>query len=145
MAWGLIHGFFAVLEQSRFFLLKKLGGKTGLAAGRIYAMLVVVTAFVLFRAETFEQGFFIIGQMYGGFHFDAEAMALFFRQMTPDLLAAMAAGILFSQPVGPKLKKRIQEWTYGESVLYMGSLLLLIFCLLNLSAATFNPFIYFRF
>ena len=145
VAWGLIHGFFAVLEQSRFFLLKKLGGKTGLAAGRIYAMLVVVTAFVLFRAETFEQGFFIIGQMYGGFHFDAEAMALFFRQMTPDLLAAMAAGILFSQPVGPKLKKRIQEWTYGESVLYMGSLLLLIFCLLNLSAATFNPFIYFRF
>ena len=103
VAWGLIHGFFAVLEQSRFFLLKKLGGKTGLAAGRIYAMLVVVTAFVLFRAETFEQGFFIIGQMYGGFHFDAEAMALFFRQMTPDLLAAMAAGILFSQPVGPKL------------------------------------------
>lgn len=145
VAWGMIHGFFAVLEKSRFFLLKKIPGKAGLAAGRIYAMLVVVTAFVLFRAETFGQGFFLIGQMYGGFSFDGESMALFLRQLTPDLLAAMAAGILFSQPVTPKLKEQIQKRRWGEPLMYAGSLLLLLCCILNLSAATFNPFIYFRF
>lgn len=142
VVWGLIHGFFAVLERTRFFPAQKLEGKP---LGRVYTMLVVAAAFVLFRAETFSQGLFLLGQMFAGFHFEPEIMSLVLRQLTPSFLAAFVMGSLFSQPLGARLQRKLTARPWGEAVLYGISLLLLLLCVLNLSAATFNPFIYFRF
>lgn len=138
--WGLIHGLFLVLESSRFFIITK-----NRTAGLIYTMLVVVTAFVLFRAETIGQAGFLIGQMYTGFHFEEKLMNLLLQQMTPLFIAALAAGIVCSQPVGKALKDRLSKTKGYEYAVCGLSLTLLVLCFLNLSASTFNPFIYFRF
>lgn len=138
--WGLVHGLFLVVESSRFFVITK-----NRIVGRIYTMLVVITAFVLFRAETVSQAGFFIGQMYTGFHFEKEVMNLLIQQLTPLFIVTLAAGILFSQPVGKALKERFSKRKVYEYAVCGLSLALLVLCFFNLSASTFNPFIYFRF
>ena len=142
VVWGMIHGFFAVLEQTKHSPFNQMEKRP---IGHVYTMLVVVTAFVLFRAETYSQGLYLIGQMYTGFHFESEIGALLLQQLTPTILVALAVGILFSQPVGKWIHNRLETLSYGPVLLYAASLLALLLCLLNLSATTFDPFIYFRF
>jgi hypothetical protein len=71
--------------------------------------------------------------------------------LTADVLAALAAGILFSMPVYRRFSERwIIPRLASGGVAYGASQLLLIAGLLVVSAVfvaagTYNPFIYFRF
>ena len=144
VVWGLIQGFFLLLEE--YLPIHRLPKPVGW----VYAMLVVTVAFVLFRADTFAQGGYIIGQMFTGFHFEYGCMELALRQLTPVFLAALAAGLVAALPVKGALECRVaaapqRTAAVAEGLSYLFALAVLALCLLGLSNGAYNPFIYFRF
>lgn len=144
VVWGLIQGFFLLLEE--YLPIHRLPKPVGW----VYAMLVVTVAFVLFRADTFAQGGYIIGQMFTGFHFEYSCMELALRQMTPVFLVALVAGLVGALPVKGALERRVaaappRTAAIVEGLSYLFALAVLILCLLGLSNGAYNPFIYFRF
>lgn len=138
--WGLYHGFFLILEEYVPFFRRK-GSKGKQAVLHVYALLVVLIGFVFFRADTITQGFFWVGQMFTGFHFESSAMRLVMSILTPVNLLAAAAGIIGSLP----WIERVENNQISEKISWVVSFGLLFLCMLNLAGGTYNPFIYFRF
>lgn len=149
IAWGLIHGFFLLLEQYSIIPIRKATGILARGLMHIYTMLVVVLSFVIFRADTISQGFGVIGKMFAGpLSVTPEAAASVFSQLTPYAVIMFALGIVFSMPVikviGDKFaaKGKSSAVSIASSVI---TLIMLIVCILSLATAEYNPFIYFRF
>ena len=141
--WGLWHGVFLHFEQ--VCPVKKLPK----VLAHIYALLVVCVGFVMFRADTFGQGMFMIGTMFGGWEFSSVQMAIVWEQLTPIFLVTLVVAVFGSAPLIPKaaeaclVRENLRKpATYFS---YMASFVLLILCMLSLSSGTYNPFIYFRF
>ena len=144
VVWGLIHGFFLMLEE--YLPIRKLPKPIGW----LYAMLVVCCAFVLFRADSFEQGAFMLSQMFTGVQFDHAHMVLALQQLSPGFVIALVVGLVAAQPWAQQLAVRMAERPQGvPSALriasYACAFVLLAVCLLELASGGYNPFIYFRF
>lgn len=144
VVWGLYHGLFLLLEG--ILPVKKLPK----VLGHIYTILVVCAGFVVFRAETLRQGLALIGKMFTGMVFTPETVSFAMRLLNPLFLLVMLVCIIASCPVarlGEKLPERYRDTVYRILTpgTYVGSILLLILCILSLSSGTYNPFIYFRF
>ena len=144
VVWGLIHGFFLLLEV--YLPIKKLPKPLGL----LYTLLVVTVAFVLFRADSFQQGGWIIGQMFTGFHFDYASVELATRQLTPVFVLTFAAGVVGAAPVKGLVERALGGASPGvvrvvEVLSYVLALALLFLSMMQLSGGGYNPFIYFRF
>lgn len=138
--WGLWHGLWSVLE--RVTPLKKLEGTF---FGHFYTLLVVVLGFVLFRAETLSQVRIVLGGLFTGYSFSAEGTLLLRQCLNPKVLAAAAFGIVLASGVQKRLFVWVQRHRPLETAAYAGALVLFALCILHLSSASFNPFIYFRF
>ena len=142
--WGLIHGLFLLLEE--YIPMRKLPRPLGI----VYTLLVVTVAFVLFRADTFEQGGWIIAQMFTGWHFDYASVELALRQLTPLFVGTFAFALLAATPVKGAIERRLDDAPDGvvgaaEMASYLFALALLVLSMLSLSGGGYNPFIYFRF
>ena len=144
--WGLFHGTFSVIEETGILPERKIKGR---CVGHVYTMLIVIVGFVMFRAESIGQGFYFVKEMFLGFHWEFALKQALLLQLTPKVLLVLLAAVIFSMPVRvwvQKLFKRRKDGErFYETVAYVGSLALLLLCILNLSSGTFNPFIYFRF
>lgn len=154
VVWGLYHGAFLVIERAG--LAQKLAAQPSIVR-HLYTLLVVMTGWVFFRAESIEQAVLYIGAMAGlgqgtGIGHNV-AMSL-----NPELLAAIVIGIVGSAPLIPFLYKRVEAFTanlkgsaslLAEAWLRMlgfAAMLIIFLVSVALSAAgTYNPFIYFRF
>jgi alginate O-acetyltransferase complex protein AlgI len=152
--WGLYHGFFLVLEKTRFGSFLE---KMPRLLRHSYALLVVMFGWVLFRSDTVSQAMNFFSFMLGFGHVSAHAQPLT-RYVTNQVLWTIGFGILLSTPLWPKIKE-----LYGKMVaaayeplqaptLFTGLFLevLLMVALLLISSAwmaggTYNPFIYYRF
>ena len=134
--WGLWHGFFILFEDAAG--LKKLPR----FLQWFLTMLVVTIGFVMFRADTVAQGLIIISKMFTGFQFSMPYMAPGLAELSPVFLCALLAAAIGSTPLFKKIDWN-RKGMLGFS--FAGSYLLLVICLLMLSAGTYNPFIYFRF
>ena len=144
VVWGLIHGFFLLLEE--YVPLHKLPKPLGW----LYCILVVCVAFVLFRADSFAQGGWIIAQMFTGFHFEYECMELALRQLTPLFLVTFAIACVAAAPVKGVFERYMEHAPAGmaatlELASYVFAFALLGLSMLALSGGGYNPFIYFRF
>lgn len=143
VAWGAVHGLFSVLEL-HFGFIKKLPK----FVRRLYTMLVVCFAFVLFRAETFTQAGVFLKNMLIGFRFDSGSMSLVLSQLTPWFIAVLLLALVCVYPLKQKFT-RIADAFENKSVLKavkgISLLALLVFCMLRISSGSYNPFIYFRF
>lgn len=142
VVWGLFHGFFMLLE--RVFLKKLPETKAVQILLHVYALFVVMTAWVFFRAETIPEAFSYL-------------KALFIPHRSPYNFSAccdwttflfLGLAILFCGPVQmlfPKFKHSLfqEEKTRIWELILLPLLLLL--SLVFLVANTYNPFIYFRF
>ncbi len=137
VVWGLFHGAFSFLEE----LVPALRRLPKVIA-HIYTMLVVTIGFVIFRADTLDQGLTFIGRMFGGFDFSAEPMAFALRQLNPYFLVMLAAAVIVCAL--PK-KLRFLDGEAKTAPVYVVCLALLCWCILRLSGGSYNPFIYFRF
>ena len=144
VAWGLIHGAFLMLEE--YLPIRKLPKPLGW----LYAMLVVCCAFVLFRADSFEQGAFMVSQMFAGFQFDQIHMVVFVQQLNPVFCITFAISLVAAQPILPAIKRRFGN---AEGLLpptweiagFVCAFVLLVLSMLQLTGGGYNPFIYFRF
>lgn len=142
--WGLWHGAFIILEG-----LLPPPGKLRRALWRPLTLLVVLLGFVLFRAETLSQAGDIFVNMAAGFHFTLEGASLLRAMLTPMNLVALTAGCVLSLPLLPRIKALTEGGSARAAVLHAGSYVcagaLFVLCVLHLSGAEFDPFIYFRF
>jgi alginate O-acetyltransferase complex protein AlgI len=148
VVWGLFHGAFLVLER------------LGLAAAvkRVwrplqhgYLLIVVMTGWVFFRAETLGEALGFLKALAGlnrGVTGTPMTVAWF---LTPELLLAIAAGILGSAPLGEALSGWRQarpaaagSWRW-DALITAGLLIVLVASAMQVAAGSYNPFIYFRF
>lgn len=144
VVWGLFHGFFLLLEE--WLPIRKLPK----ALGHVYAFVVVCIGFVIFRADTLRQGLAVIGTMFTGFEFGAVYMTPVLNQLSPLFIVTLVVAFILAFPVVPVLKTKIESLKPTSRVLadkgaYVGSVILLLLCMLSLAGGTYNPFIYFRF
>ena len=140
--WGIYHGFFQLLEvYLPFFGKGRRHSRAGRALMHVYLLLVVIVGWVFFRADTLAQGFFWVGQMFAGWHFEPNCMQLALAQLSPLNLVVFAVGALTCLPVLERLRGK----PAFEKASWVATVLLLALCLLSLASGTYNPFIYFRF
>jgi alginate O-acetyltransferase complex protein AlgI len=153
--WGLYHGAFLLLER---FGLGRLLARAPRPVGHVYALLVVMAGWVLFRAESLPQALGYLGAMVRldqGASPSVDLAVLLDSQR----LAALAAGMVFAVPTLPWLldKARTRKLepahtlearldTQGVHVLATPMLVVgLVLSIAILAGSTLNPFLYFRF
>ena len=154
VVWGLYHGFFLVLERTRF-------GSLIERMPRIfrhgYALMAVMIGWVLFRANTFPQALAFLSNM-AGLGRSAEITQPLARYMSHESVFALIAGAIFATPLLAWLKSTLTRavdrlpgrassalTAVGmtvEGVIVIG---LLLISSAWLAGGTYNPFIYFRF
>lgn len=149
--WGVYHGVLLLIEEYIPFM-----RKMPKWLSRIYTVLVVCIGFVMFRANSVSQGFYMIGQMFTGVSFAPATMSFALQQVTPYFVVMLIAAVLCAGPlrrVSDKVREQLcstegeltKKWMVWQVVLYLASFILLAWCILRLSGGTYNPFIYFRF
>jgi alginate O-acetyltransferase complex protein AlgI len=147
--WGLFHGLFLVIE--RVGVAERLKSIPR-PVRHAYLLLVVMVGWVFFRAETLAAAVSMLGAMAG---FAARVPTAYSPSwyLTPEVLVAMAAGIVGSMPIAPLLSRwrdsgrdampgQALAWDVAAvatlATMFVGSIA-------QLAAGTYNPFIYFRF
>jgi len=153
VVWGLYHGFFLVLERTRF-------GKTQAnlpqTLRHLYTLLVVMMGWVLFRADSFTAAYHYFLALFGANH--ALVPQPYVQYTTVPVLLAIGLGALFSGPtwgrlneVGDKLARltpmpyRLALQAVGRAAEFGLMIALFIISASWLASGTYNPFIYFRF
>ena len=154
VAWGLLHGFFLVLER--------LGGdrllqKLWKPFQHIYTLAVVVFAWVLFRADDFQYAWGYYKAMLG-LNDSHSGMYEIAKFMNPEFMVVLIIGTLASVMVFKKLRIYIDGFLsdqHGGRLIAMQStftILMILFyfglfvlCSMYLLSNTYNPFIYYRF
>ncbi len=149
--WGLYHGFFSVIEEYVTFI-----KKIPKIFTYIYTMLIVCIGFVIFRADTLSQAFYMLRQMFTGVSFDDCNMSFVISQLNPWFIFMLFSGFIGMAPV-KIIKEKLQyilyikelrlTWKYTiiNIFSYIVPVMLLVWCIIRLSGNTYNPFIYFRF
>ncbi len=142
LAWGLFYGVLLIAEK---YLWGKGLNRCPGALCHVYAMVVVIVAWVLFRADTIGAAGSLIGVMFGSTGVFADGQTMYFLHQYGWVLLA---GVIFSLPVRTWLHNHLERCRYGKLASW-GSLVLAVvlfgLSLLQLVSSTFNPFIYFRF
>ncbi|WP_320881660.1 MBOAT family O-acyltransferase [Frisingicoccus sp.] len=144
VVWGLYHGIFLLLEE--VIPIKKMPK----LLGHLYAVLITTCGFVIFRADTLYQGISVIGKMFAGWDLSPELMNIALRYCTPHFIFILVIGAIGAFPWKCYIETKMLDYSVMiqngiKTITYVGSLALLILCVLNLSSGTYNPFIYFRF
>jgi alginate O-acetyltransferase complex protein AlgI len=149
----LYHGFFLVLERTRFGALQ---AKLPQSFRHLYTIFVVMMGWVIFRADTFTLAGNYFQALSGLAH--APYGQLLACYTTNQVVWVVGFGILFSGPLWGWLHTACAKWGNAAPTKFrpiaqiVGSSLeiILIVALFLISAAwlasgTYNPFIYFRF
>ncbi|MCR5214438.1 MAG: MBOAT family protein [Eubacterium sp.] len=114
----------------------------------LYVWLVAIVGFVFFRADSISYAGKMLKQMFTGFSpkvGGSVALGVVLEEANPYNLIVLILAIAFSYPISKKFADKFSKKKWWEGALMIGSLLLLIICILSLASAAYNPFIYFRF
>lgn len=140
--WGLMHGTFTVLEEQQGF--QKFLNKHKLI-GWIYAMFVVIIAFVFFRAEGFMEALTMLKAMFTGIASSEIALAYYLPYFSPYAITMAIAGIVFMFPWSKICEKAWMQTSIASIASYVVSFGILLLCIMSLATSSYNPFIYYRF
>ena len=144
LLWGIWHGLLSLLESLQIIPAKKMAAsRLGRSVGRVYALLAVCLGFVMFRAGDVASGFAMLGAMFTGFSFTAQATVLLHKLLTGEVLVMLVVGIVLSMPVAKLFKRLPPRWSEPLSLVL--TLLLFVLCLLRLASGNFAPSIYAQF
>ena len=141
VAWGLLHGAFLMLETYGVIRPERWRIKP---LRHIYTLLVVCVTFVVFRAESFTQAFDMLGAMFAGPLQTAVGNIRLSALMTAYNITIIAIAFIASTPILGKVRARLGE-SRAQQTGYVTTAVLAVLCMLALSGASYNPFIYFRF
>jgi alginate O-acetyltransferase complex protein AlgI len=142
VVWGLLHGFFLVLEG---LFLNRWLQKTLRPVRHIYALAVILLTWLVFRAPNLEFVFDFLRLLAGN---NSNHIQLAFGDTSPlpfiepSFIIAFTVGILLSIPITPALQKRFGE---SFSFIIVTDLLLLALFVLSvgmMASSTFLPGIY---
>lgn len=142
IVWGLWHGFFNIIEKTTGLTNDtQVKWKEGLK--HVYALLIVVVGWVLFRADSLKHaGKFLKQMFFGGstqqiltFDYYVGGIEIVVGLVAIALSMPIISDKLYTQP-----KNSVANWCINALLL-----LLLVVCISFLSMSTYNPFIYFRF
>lgn len=145
IAWGLLQGFFIILERFKNGLLMN---KLMLPVKYLYALLAIFISWVFFRSENIGYAILFLKRMF----IDFSAPKLEYRPLdfllNKEQILAIALGILISTSLLQRLTKRL--WSLRvpfvyDSIRVAYLLLLLIISLFYIADQTYKPFIYFKF
>ena len=104
--WGLYHGFFSVIEEYVTFI-----KKIPKIFTYIYTMLIVCIGFVIFRADTLSQAFYMLRKMFTGVSFDDCNMSFVISQLNPWFIFMLFSGFIGMAPV-KIIKEKLQYILY---------------------------------
>lgn len=145
IAWGLYYGIFLIIEK--MFLLKILQNNNWKFLNSMYTLLVVIVGWILFRANGLMHAIELIKLMFS-FNFKT-IYVLLPTYINARTISIIVLAILLSGPlqiVFKQLKnynKIISMYQSKLEFIIIGFLLLV--CITELVASSYNPFIYFRF
>ncbi|MDD3959884.1 MAG: MBOAT family protein [Oscillospiraceae bacterium] len=147
VVWGFYHGLFIMLERIGVIRPEKWKFK---ALGRVYTLLVAVTAFVIFRADSIGRGFSMIGKMFAGWTMKPEMLTFLSTTVTPSVILFLIIGIIGATDLPKKWTAKIAGKApvpaMAREIVSMAAVLIILgLCVLSLSSTAYNPFIYFRF
>ncbi|MEP5764635.1 MAG: MBOAT family O-acyltransferase [Halieaceae bacterium] len=141
--WGGIHGAFLVLERAGF---SRVLARMPSLLAHAYTLLVVMLAWVFFRAETLPESVSYLASLFSlnagndqihylGFYLDAR------------IIATLAVALVLTAPVTRSLRDGIARFNPSFALASQSFVLAGLFYLscLTLAAGAYNPFIYFRF
>lgn len=142
--WGAYYGVFLVLE--RLGLLAFLARLPRILA-HTYLLLVVVVGWVPFRAETSEQTWAFLRLMFIPGEHETAFLYPLERFINGYVLFTLILAVIFSMPVGHWLRARNASSNAGVRRYGYPGFVATIFCLsvVAAGAASYSPFIYFRF
>lgn len=155
IVWGLYHGGFLLIER---FGLARLLAAAPRVVGHVYALLVVLVGWVLFRADTLPHALDYLRVMASGAQTTATPVSTL-ALLDAQTLAAMILGAILAVPTLPWLLDRLRTPrlepasslearldTQGVHVLATPALIAgLVLSIAILAGTTLNPFLYFRF
>lgn len=144
IVWGL---WFFVLLVGEKFLWGKALQRLPFLLRYIYAMLLVILSWVIFRANTLHAAISYIAAMFGGnAWYDAHSV-YYIVQYWPEWIGCFLAALPIKQWLQTALEKR--DTVTSRAVLLVApkviALALLVLSYCKLITGSFNPFIYFRF
>lgn len=138
LVWGLLHGMFIVLEGVFNRLIKRVPG----FVMHIYTMFVVIVTFVIFRADNILYALKYLKSMF--ILPDSVDIGSSIEICNPYNVTIFIFAVLLSLGFHKKLKNCFNKELCSVAG-YGLSILLFALCIINISASTYNPFIYFRF
>lgn len=141
--WGLIHGFFLIIE--RIFLLKLLD-RTGRFIGVVYTFFVVVLAWVPFRVDSLNHTLIYYSHLFSTnftplyWGLNAKVYIMILIAMIISLITLFKLGRTMQDQLY-KTSLSVKEHTVHFSV----TLVVFLLIIASLAGSGFSPFIYFRF
>jgi alginate O-acetyltransferase complex protein AlgI len=147
--WGLMHGLFLALERGRW---GRLLDNCPAVLQHFYMLLVVLTAWVFFRADTLDHSTSYLSAMYS-WPLNWNVHSGIAIHLDQEFYSVLIVGLILSAPLYRRLvvmtKGMIANTSYLLSLTYLFKLLLLIvilyFSVMEIAIGSYNPFIYFRF
>ena len=138
IVWGLYYFVFLLLEKKTDFL-KKIG-----KFSYLYTILIVIIAWVIFRANNMTIAIKYIGSLFG-----IDSLG-FIDDMAIDYIKSIGIiiiiGIILSTPILKIIWNKIKIGINIKSeIKVFVSIIILIFSILSCISSTYNPFIYFNF
>jgi len=140
--WGLFHGVFIVIERLGFDMILK---KLWQPIQHLYALLVVLIGWVLFRAEDMSSAISYLKTMF--IYTEGNATVndfIAYFNYNSELVFVTILAIIFSIPTYPYLEKKLTNPRFLV-FRYTGIIAILLICIIYIAAGSYNPFIYFRF
>jgi len=142
LIWGLFHGFFIVIERMGF---EKVLQKLWYPVQHFYAVIVVVIAWVFFRADDLNTALLYLKKM---FVYDSANIYLgsylTYIYIDFNLVVTFIIAIIFAMPTYPFLLKKYNNKVFN-SFRSLVIMLLFLLSIVYLVSDSYNPFIYFRF
>lgn len=138
--WGLYYLIFLSLEK---FILSKYLKKTPNILKHIYALLIILFGWVLFRVDNLNQFYNIISAM---FSFDITTISLMeSRIYIETYYIYFILATIFSTNIYYVICDKFKDKLLFNIIKYIGLIILFIISIMFLAQSTYNPFIYFRF
>lgn len=145
LVWGMFHGILEMLEEKRWIPVHK-GWKV---LNHVYTLLAVTVGFVIFRAESLQQAFYVIKSMFGfGSNYSVgytKTLAL----LSPYTVFVFLCAVIGCTPLMKKALLKLHAAEHGKAVAEYAAMLfalaILVLSFMALAADSYNPFIYFRF
>jgi alginate O-acetyltransferase complex protein AlgI len=153
VVWGMMHGLFMIIERLGW---GKILEKVWSPVANLYALIIVMFTWVLFRADTLEYAIGYWGAMFQPGNAPVQK-ALFMSQLGLELKLALVVAVPGALGLYGYLWKKVNILLHSQrtaarafSYAYHASsavfyAALLILCSCYLIAGTYNPFIYYRF